>query len=110
MNAVQVYIPTLQVGALAQENGRYLLVNVPAGTHVLRTERIGFRPVEQEVTVVAGQAVEANFILDEDALALDEIIVTGTAGQARRREVGNTVAQINIAEVAEPVANVDNLI
>ncbi len=110
VNLVQVYIPTLQVGALAQENGRYLLVNVPAGTHVLRTERIGFRPVEQEVTVVAGQAVEANFILDEDALALDEIIVTGTAGQARRREVGNTVAQINIAEVLEPVANVDNLI
>jgi outer membrane receptor protein involved in Fe transport len=32
---------------------------------------------------------------------LDEIVVTGTAGAARRREVGNTIAQINTAAVVD---------
>ena len=31
--AAQVHIPEIQIGALTQANGRFLLVNVPAGTH-----------------------------------------------------------------------------
>jgi TonB-dependent SusC/RagA subfamily outer membrane receptor len=108
--AAQVHIPTLRLGALSQANGRFLLVNVPAGRHTIRAERIGFRPVNQDVTVVDNQAVELSFELTEDALALDEIVVTGTAGAARRREVGNTISQINVARVTEPISNIDQLL
>ena len=34
--AVQVFIAGSGIGALTQQNGRYLLLNVPAGTHTLR--------------------------------------------------------------------------
>jgi TonB-dependent SusC/RagA subfamily outer membrane receptor len=108
--SAQVHIPALQLGALAQANGRYLLVNVPAGTHTIRAERIGYRPVTQQVTVADNQTVELNFDLTEDALSLDEIVVTGTAGAARRREVGNTIAQINVTQVPEPVNSIDQLL
>ncbi|MBI4521831.1 MAG: TonB-dependent receptor plug domain-containing protein, partial [Gemmatimonadetes bacterium] len=110
VSAAQVYIPQLGVGSLTQANGRYVLVNVPAGTHTIQAERIGYRTISQQITVVAGQSVEANFALAEDALALDEIVVTGTAGQARRREVGNQIVQVNLAEVAEPVRDVGTLL
>src|SRR5688572_10090 len=82
VSAAQVHIPQLQIGALTQANGRYLLVNVPAGAHEVRIERIGYRTETRQVTVAAGQAVEVNVGLTEDALSLDEIVVTGTAGQA----------------------------
>jgi outer membrane receptor protein involved in Fe transport len=36
--------------------------------------------------------------------------VTGTAGQARRREVGNTISQVKIAEVAAPGTSVGSLL
>jgi TonB-dependent SusC/RagA subfamily outer membrane receptor len=108
--STQVHIPALQLGAIAQSNGRFLLTNVPAGTHVLRAERIGFRPVIREVTVVDNQTLEVNLELTEDALSLDEIVVTGTAGAARRREVGNTMAQINVTDVREPVQSIDQLL
>jgi outer membrane cobalamin receptor len=105
-----VHIPALQLGVLAQANGRFLIPNVPAGTHVIRAERLGYRPVSQEITVADNQTVEVNFALTEDALSLDEIVVTGTAGAARRREVGNTISQINVTDVPEPVASIDQLL
>jgi len=110
VSAAQVHIPGLQVGTLTQANGRFLLLNVPPGTHTLQVIRIGYRTETQEVTVSAGQASEVNLSLTEDALELDELVVTGTAGQARRREVGNQIVQVNIDEVAEPVTNVGQLL
>src|SRR5690606_4990073 len=44
------------------------------------------------------------------ALSLDAVVVTGTAGQARRREVGNTITQVQMSEVVEPVGNVESLL
>jgi TonB-dependent SusC/RagA subfamily outer membrane receptor len=72
--------------------------------------RIGYSPSTQEVTVTAGESVVVDFILAEQALALDEIVVTGTAGAARRREVGNSIVQINTADVASPPPSVDQLL
>ena len=58
----------------------------------------------------SGETVTANFALEELALGLDEIVVTGTAGAARRREIGNSIAQINVAELPDrPVQMVDLL-
>jgi len=48
--------------------------------------------------------------MEQEILGLDEIVVTGTAGAARRREVGNSVARIDLAQVDEPVANVEQLL
>src|SRR5690606_19828677 len=35
---------------------------------------------------------------------------TGTAGAARRREVGNSISQVKVSEVAEPVQDVADLL
>lgn len=107
---VQVYIASTNQGTLTSENGRFLITSVAVGTHELRAERIGYQAVEQQVTVTADASVVVNFTLAEQALGLDEIVVTGTAGTARRREVGNTVAQINVAELPAPPPNVDALL
>ena len=105
--AVQVFIANLELGGLTQQNGRYLLQNVPAGTHTLSVSRIGYRTAEVQVTVGGGQTVEQDFTMSEEALQLDEIIVTGTAGGTRRRAIGNSVTQVQAAEVTELQAIVD---
>src|SRR5690606_19308766 len=99
--AVQVFIAGSGIGALSQQNGRYLLLNVPAGTHILTAERIGFRSATQEVTVAAGATVVQDFALAEEALGLDEIIVTGTPGGTQRRAIGNAVASVSVSEVTQ---------
>lgn len=108
--SVQVYLVDTSLGTLTSQNGRYLILNVPAGTYQIRAERIGFATVTQEVTVTGGQTAQVDFQLETAALNLDEIVVTGTAGAARRREVGNSISEINLAKIPEPVVNTDALL
>jgi TonB-linked SusC/RagA family outer membrane protein len=107
---VQIFLVGQSVGTISRANGRYLIPSVPVGTYELRAQRIGFGEVTQSVTVTAGATLEVNLTMATQALGLDEIVVTGTAGASRRREVGNSVSQINIASVAERPANVTSLL
>jgi len=112
IGAAQVFLPGLNLGGLTQANGRFLIPNVPAGTHQIRVERLGYQASTAEVTVRDGESVEVNFSLTERALALDEIVVTGTAGGTQRRAIGNVVTSMNADEVQSrsPVVNVDQLL
>lgn len=107
---VQVYLLGTEQGTITNEDGRFVIPNVRPGAHQVRVERIGFGSVTQDVTVAAGQTSTVDFLMNEEALGLDEIVVTGTAGAARRREVGNTIAQINVADIASPPPNIDQLL
>jgi hypothetical protein len=97
MSEVQVYLVGQNVGALSRQNGQFVLDNVPPGTYELRAERIGMTSQSRQVTVAAGRDVEANFEMAQQALGLDEIVVTGAGGAARRREVGNTIMAVPTA-------------
>jgi TonB-dependent SusC/RagA subfamily outer membrane receptor len=110
LQSVQVFIPGTGRGALTDASGSFQMLNIPAGTHTVRAQLVGYATADASVSVTAGGTGEANFQLEPQALALDGLIVTGTAGQARRREVGNSIAQINLGQVAEPVQNVDQLL
>ena len=95
----QVFLVDAGIGSLTNAEGRVLLLNVPAGEHVVRAEYLGYRRVDQAVQVDAGQTVVVTFDLDETALQLDEIVVTGAGRQTERRKLGNTVAAISVADL-----------
>ena len=109
---VQIFIQSLDLGGLSQANGRYLLQNIPAGAHELSVARLGYGAITQQIVVVAGQVIELNFSLVEEALALDEIVVTGTAGGSQVRAIGNVVARLEIPDllVTAPVATVEDVL
>ena len=107
----QVAIPELNIGILANNVGRYLLNNVPAGTHTVEVQYIGYSAVSAEVTVTAGQAAVQDFDLRSEAISLEGVVVTGTAGAARRREIGNSISQLNEdAFQGAPVSNVADIL
>ena len=107
---VQVYVVGSTLGTLTRSNGRYLILNVPPGSYELRAERIGFQTVTESVDVPVDGTVTADFAMSTEALGLDEIVVTGAAGAARRREIGNAIAQINLTDIPEREANVSDLL
>jgi hypothetical protein len=63
LEGAKVELPQLQLSALADNTGRYLLTGVPAGTHTIVVSYIGLDSVRREVTVVAGQRVAQDFDL-----------------------------------------------
>ncbi len=104
LGEVQVYLAGAGLGTLSRQDGRYLLVNVPAGTYEMRAERIGMSTVSTQVTVTAGETVVQDFTLASEALGLDEIIVTGTAGGQQRRAVANVVGTLEVSAQIEEIA------
>jgi len=110
LSSARVYIVGTQIGVLTNADGRYELLGVAAGTHEVRAQRIGYHISTQNVDVPSSGAATADFGLGEEALALEQVVVTGTSSQARRREVGNSITQINLASVAEPTKSVETLL
>jgi TonB-dependent SusC/RagA subfamily outer membrane receptor len=97
---------------VANADGRYVLPGVPAGEVTLRVDLIGFASMDKKVTIISGQSVTVDFELTTQALGLDEIVVTGTAGGSQRRAIGNVVTTVSAAAVMAkaPIQNVDQLI
>ncbi len=110
LGEVQVYMPGTGLGGLTRQNGQFLILNVPAGTHEIRAERIGMAGATQQITVTPGGTVTVNFALQAEALGLDEIVVTGAAGASRRREIGSTIEQIDVADVPSRPTQVGSML
>jgi len=105
-----IVVQGLSLGTATGRDGDFTIDNVPMGTRRIEVRFIGYSPMIQEVTVSLGETVTINFQLEEDVLLLDEIVVTGTAGGARKREIGNSIAVLDMSKVQEPVGSVDNLL
>ena len=111
LDGAQVSIEGTGMGALANAQGRYLILNVPAGQHDVRVTMLGYGTATQTVTVAPGGTVEASFQLRETALALDEIVVTGTAAEVRAKEVGNSLDAVTSREIENiPVNNPQDIL
>ncbi len=110
INGAQVRLVNTTLGTLTADNGRYTLGNLPVGQYRIRAQMLGNRPIERAVTLAQGQTLTEDFTLRKQVLELDAVVVTGTAGAARQREVGNAVAQIDMTKVQEPPQNVGQLL
>jgi TonB-linked SusC/RagA family outer membrane protein len=75
--------------------GEFLLNNVPGTTARLRITRIGY----QVATIDAGVGDHTVRVpLTELAVKLDAIVVTGTAGGAQTRALGNSVGELDVSK------------
>lgn len=77
----------LNIGAAADANGNFTIRNVPAGKYELRASAVGYGRVAKGLVVEEGKTTSIEFYLDEDAVGLDEVVVTGVAFETKRREI-----------------------
>jgi iron complex outermembrane recepter protein len=85
VSGAQVSLRGTTRGTLTDARGIFLITNVAPGQYTVRIESIGFRTVEQQVTVRAGETAVTEMQMAASAIGLDEIVVTGTAGRTTRR-------------------------
>ena len=95
----QVSLEGTAIGSLADREGRYLIANVPPGEHVAVVTMIGYATERVSVTLEAGQTRRLDFTLEQAPFALDELIVTGTAGEVRAKELGHAVDVITSRDI-----------
>lgn len=93
-----VQIEGTSLAANTNQEGRYRIVNVPAGPHTVVARRIGYVPGRQSLTATGGVSTTVDFLLQPAATSLEQVLITGTAGEQSRREIGNAVATISAAD------------
>lgn len=96
---VVIGVAGTSLGALTNSAGEYSLTNVPAGAQTVTARRIGYARSTQRIDVAAGAEARADFQLAQVAARLQEMVVTGTAGSAERKTIGNAVTTIEVAEL-----------
>jgi outer membrane receptor for ferrienterochelin and colicins len=106
-----IFIKGTTYGVSTDETGHYMLVNLPVGTHLIKAQAIGFKPVEKEITIKSGETKEVNFILEEDILNLEEIVITADRSEMKRTEsvtIVNTLSPRLLSSV-QSVALIEGL-
>jgi TonB-dependent SusC/RagA subfamily outer membrane receptor len=107
LGGAQVSVIGTGHGTLTNNAGDYLIAGVPAGSHSVRVQMIGYSRGEAAVTVEGSGAATLNFELVTSAIALDEIVVTGAGVATQKRSLGQSVATVGAEEFREaPISNV----
>ncbi len=67
-------------GAISQENGFYIISNlVPSASYKIEVSFVGYRTiVEEQIAVDLGNTTVKDFVLMEDNVALDEVVITAS--------------------------------
>jgi TonB-linked SusC/RagA family outer membrane protein len=79
--------------ATTNQNGKYTITGVRDGARDLRAVYVGYERGRKSVTVVAGEAVTADFSMKALPYNLDEIVSTAT-GDQRKVEIGTLIGRI----------------
>ncbi len=108
---VNVSITGTTQGAITDADGYYFIVNVRPGSYDLRASFIGFAAeVHEGIRVNIGLTTEIDFVLQEEAVGLDEVIVTDVRPVVQR-DVSASVANITAEEIENlPVTDIERVI
>jgi TonB-dependent SusC/RagA subfamily outer membrane receptor len=104
----QISIEGTSLGGLTNAAGRFLIQGVPGTEVTLRVVMLGY-----STTTVQARVGETGLqiVMGQSTIQLDELVVTGTAGDTRRRALGNSVSQIDASAVmAGPIEGLGDLL
>lgn len=104
-----VQLPSARMTTTTNERGVFAFANVPAGTHNIRVNLIGYKQTTREVSIGSAPA-SVTITMAVDVLRLDEVIAVGY-GEERRRNLAGAVASLKPAQTVKevPVTNLNQV-
>ena len=94
------------IGTTADATGHYYLKNLPEGPCTIVAEAIGYSTVEQQVVMKRNKTVELNFVMQEQTLAMDEVVVSATRNVTNKRSSA-VIVNVASAKLFDRTASTD---
>lgn len=91
LSYITVALKGTTIGTASDAGGHFVLKNLPLGEHIIVVSGIGYKPNEQKINLQKGGTVELNFEMEEDAVMLDNVVVSANRSETSRRETSNIV-------------------
>lgn len=98
---VRIHVSGTTLQGVTDLHGLYRINNVPAGSVALEVRRIGYKALEKALTLAAGQLATQDFTLAASVVTLEEVVVSGTAGDQKRRAQGSVVSEISVSDLSQ---------
>ena len=101
-----VIVEGTTIGASTNQNGRYQLTGVPAGSQTLVASFVSYERESASITVQAGATVTQNFELQSRVLEGGEVVVTGIR-RSQSRAISQKRQALNVVDVlsADDIGN-----
>jgi iron complex outermembrane recepter protein len=103
MMAVSVVIKGTAKGTLTDGKGNYTIKNVPSGKQIVVASFVGMKSVQETIDVKSGDNT-LNFTLQDDALELESVIVTGVFDQRTKLESSVAITTLNPKAIEQRAA------
>lgn len=101
ISGAKVELDPTQLAAVTDPAGKYRIKNIPAGNYLLRTTAQSYVSQTAQISLVAGQTMTQNIVLEIDLLTAEQIVVTGTATPEKKIESTTSISSVNTDEIRE---------
>jgi TonB-linked SusC/RagA family outer membrane protein len=104
----QITVTGTSLGTVTANDGAYVLRNVPSRAVAVRAQRIGYAPLQRDITLAENDTATVDFSLSAIAAQLSEIVVVGY-GTSTRQGVSSAIASVGAEQIANtPTASVQS--
>jgi TonB-linked SusC/RagA family outer membrane protein len=95
LTGISVTIKNTNYGTATDPSGNYTITApLKPGSYALEFSGVGFKTTSQNVQVGSADNYTVSVTLVEDALGLDEVVVTGTSQGTTRKQLGSYISTI----------------
>lgn len=106
-----IFIPGTSLGTASDLEGRYLILNVPAGTYTVKCQFIGYKDVTvSNVKILVATSVNLDFAMEATLISGEEVVISAERPIIAKDQTGSL--RVLTSEVAQnmPIRGVTNML
>jgi iron complex outermembrane receptor protein len=88
--------------AQADEMGNFKFTYIEAGSYSIEAKYVGLMTQKQEVNISANETTQVNFVMDEDAQALQEVVINGERTNRFANKETGYVSRMPLSNLENP--------
>ena len=92
---ISIHIEGTTIFTSTDATGHYKLTNVPVGEYEISASGVGYLTCSQTINITGVETLTINFEIEEDALQLEQVVVTGNRNETKKRHSATLVNVVN---------------
>lgn len=90
-----IRIADLDAATVTDMSGHYVLRDLKPGSYTVTATFMGYKEMKTRAELAEGKTLELNFNAEPDNLMLDQVVVTGSKSEIKRRESPSLIGIVN---------------
>lgn len=102
---INIQLKGTTIGTATDATGHFYLKNLPKGEFSIVASGLGYKNSEQTVKLELGKSIEINFVIEEDKVLLETVVVSANRNEVNRKEAPNIVNVISPVSLENTSSN-----